>query len=244
MPILPTRIMELIVIKIGLYDTWVARDVCGTPLRPFWPFVKDQATMSRVRDQKPFEVSSCWNGAVVFPAKPYIYSPPTPPTPPTTTNLRRRGWKMIDNCSPPPPPPPPFRTTSGVLLMNSSASYPDFRESPALNFPIQFRSSGIDACDHSECFLFSYDLHRLYPTRERPPRIYMNPSVKVAYQENWYRWHNHVLRIPIVKWWLGKSPPSSSSTCIPNRLSYSPSDIPNRLHLLLRVKLFQTLTVT
>jgi len=130
------------------------------------------------------------------------------------------------------------------LLMNSSASYPDFRESPALDFPIQFRSSGIDACDHSECFLFSYDLHRLYPTRERPPRIYMNPSVKVAYQENWYRWHNHVLRIPIVKWWLGKSPPSSSSTCIPNRLSYPPSDIPNRLHLLLRVKLFQTLTVT
>jgi len=119
MPILPTTIMELIVIKIGLYDTWVARDVCGTPLRPFWPFVKDQATMSRVRDQKPFEVSSCWNGAVVFPAKPYIYSPPTPPTPPTTTNLRRRGWKMIDNCSPPPPPPPlpdHFRRLADELL--------------------------------------------------------------------------------------------------------------------------------
>lgn len=75
--------------------------------------------------------------------------------------------------------------------------------SPSLADPIKFRTSGVDACDHSESFLFSYDLHRLYHTPQRPPRIYMNPSVKVAYSPNWFKWHNTVLRIGVVRWWVG-----------------------------------------
>lgn len=74
--------------------------------------------------------------------------------------------------------------------------------SPTLGLPLNFRDSGLDACDHSECFLFSYDLHRLYPTRERPPRIIMNPDVRVAYVTRWWKWHNSVQRIPVVEWWL------------------------------------------
>lgn len=69
---------------------------------------------------------------------------------------------------------------------------------------MKFRSTGIEACDHSECFLFSYDLHRIHNTRERPPRILINPSVKVAYQRHWFRWQNTVLRVPMIKWWLGE----------------------------------------
>jgi hypothetical protein len=87
---------------------------------------------------------------------------------------------------------------------NPTATYPASRFSPPLTHPQKFRSSQIEACDHSECFLFSYDLHRRFPTHQRPPRIYMNPKVKVAYDENWWRWQTRVLRQPVVRWWLGE----------------------------------------
>jgi len=45
---------------------------------------------------------------------------------------------------------------------------------PDRDHPITFRDSGIDACDHSECFLVSYDLHRLYNATKRPLRIYLD----------------------------------------------------------------------
>lgn len=73
--------------------------------------------------------------------------------------------------------------------------------SPAITTPMKFRTSGIEACDHSECFLFSYDLHRLYDSPERPPRIIMNPTVMTAYSPKWWAWRNVVLRIPAVQWW-------------------------------------------
>ena len=84
------------------------------------------------------------------------------------------------------------------------ATYPGSVSSPAISNPPKFRSTGIEACDHSECFLFSYDLHRIHNTRERPPRILINPTVKVAYKKHWFRWHTTVLRIPAIKWWLGE----------------------------------------
>lgn len=77
--------------------------------------------------------------------------------------------------------------------------------SPELTLPLKFRSTGIEACDHSECFMFGYDLHRLYNTTERPPRILMNPTVEVAYASNWYTWQTSVLRIPSVRLWIGES---------------------------------------
>jgi hypothetical protein len=73
--------------------------------------------------------------------------------------------------------------------------------SPALQTPLQFRISGVGECDHSECFLFSYDLHRFYHTQDRPPRIIMNPHVITTYSQNWWAWRNIVLQIPAVQWW-------------------------------------------
>lgn len=84
------------------------------------------------------------------------------------------------------------------------ASSPGSRMSPALTSPIQFRTSDVDACDHSECFLFSYDLHRLYHEQDRRPRILINPQVRVAYEKTWYHWNNVFLRRPIIRWWLGE----------------------------------------
>jgi hypothetical protein len=82
-------------------------------------------------------------------------------------------------------------------------TYPGSVSSPELTLPIKFRSSGIQACDHSECFLWSYDLHRLYNDPARPPRIYMNPSVQVAYDDSWFRWHHTILRWPVIRIWVG-----------------------------------------
>ncbi|KAL7421833.1 hypothetical protein Q5752_003604 [Cryptotrichosporon argae] len=161
----------------GLYDTWVARDVCGTPLRSFWPYVKDEHSIDLVRAEVPFRVGACWNGAVVYQAHLARYRRETP-TDSGVQRLGKRGWKMIDN-----------------------ATYPNAVSSPELSLPLEFRTSDIQACDHSECFLFSYDIHRLYPTSFRPPRIVMNPQVRVAYQKNWWTWYNVVLRSPVVNWW-------------------------------------------
>lgn len=87
----------------GLYDSWVARDVCGTPMRVFWPYVKDPVSIERLRENKPFEVSTCWNGMVAFPAGPYLYRPSehlaTQEEESSTQEggLHKRGWKMVDN---------------------------------------------------------------------------------------------------------------------------------------------------
>ncbi|WVF66089.1 hypothetical protein IAT40_000828 [Kwoniella sp. CBS 6097] len=206
----------------GLYDTWAARDICGTPLRVFWPYVKDSVTVKQIRKEEPFRVSSCWNGAVALKAAPFLYRRDGQAVQ-TMGNVSfsegasvgtvdveknasgrvelgrkhmKRGWKMIDN-----------------------SSYPISEFSPPLTTPLQFRTSNISACDHSECFLIGYDLHRLSASSSpstsssdlqqpgsafetKAPRIYMNPTVKVAYEQNWYRWHNVILRIPVIKWWL------------------------------------------
>lgn len=86
---------------LGFYDTWVARDVCGTPMRIAWPFVKDPVSKERLRNKQPFEVSACWNGIVAFPTGPYLYRPETSDVsdaPDEGTRLAKRGWKMVDNC--------------------------------------------------------------------------------------------------------------------------------------------------
>lgn len=74
----------------SLYDSWVARDVCGTPLRAFWPYVKEGQGAQRVKAEKPVEVAACWNGAIAMPAKPYIRQHAAP-------QLTARGWRMMDN---------------------------------------------------------------------------------------------------------------------------------------------------
>ncbi|KAL1405248.1 hypothetical protein Q8F55_008874 [Vanrija albida] len=164
----------------GLYDTWVARDICGTPMRTFWPYVKDPVSVARLRQNAPVEVAACWNGMVAFPAGPYLYKQAETSASEHTASpsLAKRGWKMVDN-----------------------ATYVGGRMSPPLPSPIQFRISGVDACDHSECFLFSLDLHRLYSSPERPPRILMNPDVRTGYSVRWWKWNDVVLRIPVLRFW-------------------------------------------
>lgn len=90
-----------------------------------------------------------------------------------------------------------------------TATYAHTLHSPPIPSPVKFRGPSYkDACDHSEAFLFSYDIHRRLEG-QRPPRIIMNPAVKVAYSLNWYRWRNTILQIPFVRFWQSKSSPSS-----------------------------------
>jgi hypothetical protein len=52
-----------------------------------------------VRQNRPFEVSACWNGVVAFPARPYLYIPAEKKTSEDkSTRLHdKRGWKIIDD---------------------------------------------------------------------------------------------------------------------------------------------------
>lgn len=90
-------------------------------------------------------------------------------------------------------------------LTFSTATYLHSLHSPPLSHPMQFRGSlPEDACEHSECFFFSYDIHRSLANRRRPC-ILMNPKVQVTYTTNWYQWHTEILRLPFVKFWLSES---------------------------------------
>lgn len=165
-------------------------------MHPRWPFVADRLSQQAVRDVKPFPVSSCWNGAVVFNSAPFLFGSNSPDTPSTTRNLWRRGWRrLMMVCSLP---------LTCCPDTDESASDGFAQSSPPVELPLQFRPSNIEACDHSEAFLPSYDLHRLYADIEARPRILMNPAVQVAYVDKWYHWNNVILRYPIVKWWTSQ----------------------------------------
>lgn len=53
---------------LKLYDEWVARDLAGQTLSPWYPFVREPVAQGRLRAGLPFRVFSCWNGAVALPA--------------------------------------------------------------------------------------------------------------------------------------------------------------------------------
>lgn len=81
-----------------LYDTWVARDVCGIPLRSSWPYFKNAQDIARLGSEMPVEVASCWNGVVAFPAEPYIRKNSKPARENGHSTLRARGWHVMDSC--------------------------------------------------------------------------------------------------------------------------------------------------
>lgn len=168
-------------------------------MRIVWPHVRDPVSAQRLREERNIEVGACWNGIVAFPAKPYLYQPRDDiydqSEPSDSSRLSKRAWRMIDNCE---------STCPGSSSPAASYTGLSGTQSPALTTPIKFRTSGIEACDQSECFVFSYDIHRLYP--DRRPRIIMNPSVRVAYKKRWWLWRNVVLQMPVVKWWQCESP--------------------------------------
>ncbi|EST10220.2 Mannosyltransferase 1, CMT1 [Kalmanozyma brasiliensis GHG001] len=53
----------------GFYDTWVTRDAEGDTLKRQWPYFKRVEDVQAMREGRPFEVNSCWNGISAFDAK-------------------------------------------------------------------------------------------------------------------------------------------------------------------------------
>ncbi|SPC61320.1 uncharacterized protein UHOD_01270 [Ustilago sp. UG-2017b] len=53
----------------GLYDTWVTRDAEAKTLKRTWPYFKRTQDIEAMREGRPFEVNSCWNGITAFDAK-------------------------------------------------------------------------------------------------------------------------------------------------------------------------------
>ncbi|SPO25049.1 uncharacterized protein UTRI_01563_B [Ustilago trichophora] len=53
----------------GFYDTWVVRDAQGETLKRQWPYFKREQDIEAMREGRPFEVNSCWNGITAFDAK-------------------------------------------------------------------------------------------------------------------------------------------------------------------------------
>ena len=156
--------------------------------------MKDKPSQARLKQDLPFEVAACWNGAVAMSAELFLWNQNA------SSSVNKRGWRMMDDGS--------FILQLSITYQVAknpypSATYPGSDFSPPVSLPLQFRGPSSEACDHSECFLLSYDLHRLYRLQRRP-RIYMNPTVQVAYEANWYRWHTTVLRVPVVRLWLGE----------------------------------------
>lgn len=74
-----------------LYDTWVTRDAHGEILSSFYPYVKDGAARDHLDQGLPFNVYSCWNGAVAFPASLF-----------TQNKIRFRSWTENESRSPNP----------------------------------------------------------------------------------------------------------------------------------------------
>ena len=60
-------------LQAQLYDAWVMRDGDGHmfDLKPPFDGMHSSYTRDRLRKGLPFPVTTCWNGMVVLPAKPF-----------------------------------------------------------------------------------------------------------------------------------------------------------------------------
>lgn len=78
---------------LGLYDTWVTRDIDGNRAKPLWPYFAADRDVRTLKEQKPILVDSCWNGAVAFDARWFrdATAPRTRPATHKTSHLKRRG---------------------------------------------------------------------------------------------------------------------------------------------------------
>lgn len=54
------------------YDVWVSRDLKGQGLYGIYPYFQDATARIQLRDLEPVRVFSCWNGAVVIKAEPFM----------------------------------------------------------------------------------------------------------------------------------------------------------------------------
>lgn len=76
---------------LKLHDIWVARDLNGEAFNSFYPFVAEPAAQAALKARRPFRVYSCWNGAVVLPAKAFVQS-----------RIAFRSWRVNEPASPHP----------------------------------------------------------------------------------------------------------------------------------------------
>lgn len=152
--------------------------------------------------EMPLEVAACWNGVVAFPAKPYIRNKSEEAHSNDRSEVRARGWHMMDSGT---LEGDLLDVVSHDLLLFKTATYAGSLHSPPVPTPVRFRGPlNSDPCDHSEAFFWSYDIHRRLRGQRRP-RIYMNPTVKVAYELRWYRWNTIILQMPLVRLWQSES---------------------------------------
>ena len=77
--------------ELGLYDTWVARDIQGDHVSQWYPFVGDKHTRALMRTGQPLRVYACWNGMVAIDAAAFIHGDAT-----------FRSWRVAEPTSPHP----------------------------------------------------------------------------------------------------------------------------------------------
>jgi len=56
----------------SFYDSWVTRDLNGDHFHEHYPYVSHPASKEHLRRGEPFEVISCWNGAIVMDGAPFL----------------------------------------------------------------------------------------------------------------------------------------------------------------------------
>jgi len=56
----------------AFYDSWVTRDLNGDRFHNHYPYVRHLPSQQLLRRGEPFEVISCWNGAIVMDAQPFL----------------------------------------------------------------------------------------------------------------------------------------------------------------------------
>ncbi|WFC94741.1 hypothetical protein MBRA1_001375 [Malassezia brasiliensis] len=151
---------------IGLYDTWVTRDVDASRARTLWPFFARRDDQARVDRGEAVLANACWNGLVAFDARWFL---------PQGVAARAA------------PPRAPGAPVPAIEQLPRNATLPD-GEAPA-KLPLRFRQGVL--CRASECLLTSLDMHRL--AQPVHPLIYVNPRVAVAYdRRDYYMYHNLV----------------------------------------------------
>ncbi|KAE8272230.1 hypothetical protein A4X09_0g156 [Tilletia walkeri] len=198
-------------IPLGMYDTWVTRDVHGLRVKPMWPHFKELTDIAKLRARKPIEVNACWNGITAFDAKWYLDSdmsrwPRVQKFQSTAAGAPTGGSsrKSISNSS--------LGMVSGLTTLEARYDWP--YDPPAV-LPLRFRTS--KTCPASECMLFSFDMHRLVRPLQHPttpaaaaasrsqeqlrPLILMNPRVEVTYDWNAWVLYRHVMRWDMVRPW-------------------------------------------
>ncbi|WFC99427.1 hypothetical protein MYAM1_002171 [Malassezia yamatoensis] len=148
--------------SVGLYDTWVTRDVNVQRLRPLWPYFKRHQDQKSIARGEKVLVDSCWNGITAFDARWFHVASDT------QSNVSDSKQPVITR-----------------LLRNHTLND---GETPA-KLPLRFRTGKL--CRASECELISLDMHRLaHPLRPLiyvNPRV-----IVAYDQRDYFMYHNLV----------------------------------------------------